>query len=110
MFHFQLKSREERLGDATELQTFLQNLDHFQKWLSDTQTAVASEDTPTSLTEAEKLLSQHAQIREDIDNMAPEYEQLQEFGAKVSVPFLLLLGQDYLKNFSLWLGKAGIML
>lgn len=44
---------------------------------------MASEGTPTSLTEAEKLLSQHAQIREDIDNMAPEYEQLQEFGAKV---------------------------
>ena len=61
----------------------MQNLDHFQSWLSATQTAVASEDSPTSLTEAEKLLAQHAQIRDDIDQMAPEYSQLQEYGATV---------------------------
>ncbi|XP_067941733.1 spectrin beta chain-like isoform X2 [Watersipora subatra] len=79
-----LKSREERLGEASELQRFLQNLDHFQSWLSATQTAVANEDSPSSLTEAEKLLAQHAQIMEDINQMAPEYSQLQEFGAKVT--------------------------
>lgn len=78
-----MKSREERLGEASELQRFLANLDHFQKWLGETQTAVASEETPTSLAEAEKLLAQHAQIRDDIDQMEPEYKHLQEFGAKV---------------------------
>ena len=88
--YLQLKSREERLGEASELQHFLQNLDHFQKWLSETQTAVASEDTPTSLSEAEKLLAQHAQIREDIDQMQPEYTRLQEFGAKVIEQFVAL--------------------
>lgn len=87
-----MKSREARLGEASELQHFLQNLDHFQKWLSDTQTAVASEDSPASMTEAEKLLAQHAQIRDDIDQMNPEYTQLQEFGAKVR---LLTTAREY---------------
>ena len=51
---------------------------------------MASEDTPTSLSEAEKLLAQHAQIREDIDQMQPEYTRLQEFGAKVIEQFVAL--------------------
>ena len=42
----QLKVRDERLGEASELQKFLQNLDHFQQWLTRTQMAIASEDIP----------------------------------------------------------------
>ena len=49
----QLKVRDERLGQASDLQKFLQNLDHFQQWLTRTETAIASEDIPTELTEAE---------------------------------------------------------
>ena len=42
----QLKVRDERLGEASELQKFLQNLDHFQQWLTRTQTTIASDDIP----------------------------------------------------------------
>ena len=79
----QLKVRDERLGNASDLQKFIQNLDHFQQWLTRTETAIASEDIPTDLTEAEKLLLDHAQIKQEIDNYAPEYAQMKEYGQKV---------------------------
>ena len=41
--------------------------DHFQAWLTKTESDIANEETPSSLAEAEKLLSQHQQIREEID-------------------------------------------
>ena len=75
--------RDERLGEASELQKFLQNLDHFQQWLTRTETAIASEDIPTDLAEAEKLLLDHAQIKQEIDAYAPDYAQMKEFGQKV---------------------------
>ena len=75
--------RDERLGEASELQNFLQNLDHFQQWLTRTQTTIASEDIPNDLAEAEKLLNQHQQIKEEIDGYAPEYHKMKEFGANV---------------------------
>ncbi|XP_013410395.1 spectrin beta chain-like [Lingula anatina] len=78
-----LKDRDEKLGEAGELQRFLQNLDHFQQWLSHTQVTIASEDIPNSLSEAEKLLNQHQQIKEEIDRYAPDYAQMKEYGAKV---------------------------
>ena len=84
----QLKRRDERLGEASELQHFLQNLDHFQKWLTKTQTTVASEDIPTDLAEAERLLNQHQQIKEEIDAYADEYDKMHEYGEKV------VAGQD----------------
>ena len=59
----QLKDRDEKLGEAGELQRFLGNLDHFQQWLSRTQTTVASEEAPNSLADAEKLLNQHQQLK-----------------------------------------------
>lgn len=40
----------------------------FQAWLSKTQTAIASEDMPQTLPEAEKLLQQHVTIKQEIDN------------------------------------------
>ena len=75
--------RDERLGEASELQKFLQSLDHFQQWLTRTQTSIASEDIPSSLGEAEKLLNNHQQIKEEIDGYAPEYSQMKEYGIKV---------------------------
>lgn len=45
-----LKERDDRLNDSSELQRFLQDLDHFQMWLSRAQTTVASEDVPNTLT------------------------------------------------------------
>ncbi|BFZ11613.1 hypothetical protein BsWGS_14652 [Bradybaena similaris] len=79
-----LKERDEKLGEAGELQRFLGSLDHFQSWLSRTQTTVASEDIPNSLAEAEKLLNQHQQLRDEIDTYAPEYAKIKEFGDKVT--------------------------
>ena len=81
---FQLKERDEKLGEAGELQRFLGNLDHFQQWLSRTQTTVASEDIPNSLSDAEKLLNQHQQLKDEIDAYAPEYAKMKEFGDKVT--------------------------
>uniref|UniRef100_A0A8C1KFV5 Spectrin beta chain n=1 Tax=Cyprinus carpio TaxID=7962 RepID=A0A8C1KFV5_CYPCA len=49
-----LRNREASLGEASKLQQFLRELDDFQSWLSRTQTAIASEDMPNTLTEAEK--------------------------------------------------------
>ena len=61
----------------------MQDLDHFQQWLTRTQTTIASEDIPADLAEAERLLNQHKQIKEEIDGYAPDYAQMKEFGEKV---------------------------
>ncbi|XP_061173791.1 spectrin beta chain-like isoform X6 [Saccostrea echinata] len=79
-----LRERDEKLGEAGELQRFLGNLDHFQQWLSRTQTTVASEDIPNSLADAEKLLNQHQQLKDEIDAYAPEHAKMKEFGEKVT--------------------------
>jgi len=79
-----LKVRDAKLEEAGDLHRFLRDLDHFQAWLTKTQTDVASEDTPTSLSEAEKLLTQHQQIREEIDNYTEDYNSMMEYGAKVT--------------------------
>lgn len=55
-----------------------------QAWLTKTQTDVASEDTPASLAEAEKLLSQHQSIREEIDNYTDDYTKMMEYGEKIT--------------------------
>ncbi|XP_067680907.1 spectrin beta chain-like isoform X4 [Haliotis asinina] len=78
-----LKERDEKLGEAGELQRFLGSLDHFQQWLSRTQTTIASEDIPNSLADAEKLLNQHQQLKEEIDAYGPEYAKIKDFGDKV---------------------------
>jgi len=79
----QLKVRDERLGEASELQKFLQNLDHFQQWLTRTETAIASEDIPNDLVEAEQLLHDHALLKQEIDTYAPDYAQMKDYGQKV---------------------------
>ncbi|GLH07509.1 GD15677 [Gryllus bimaculatus] len=76
-----LKERDSKLEEAGDLHRFLRDLDHFQAWLTKTQTDVASEDTPASLAEAEKLLAQHGSIREEIDNYRDDYHKMMEYGA-----------------------------
>ena len=78
-----LKVREARLGEASDLQKFLQNLDHFQQWLTRTQTTIATEEMPNDVAEAESLLSQHDQLKSEIKAYAPDYEKMKEFGDKV---------------------------
>ncbi|XP_051977806.1 spectrin beta chain, non-erythrocytic 1-like isoform X1 [Xyrauchen texanus] len=79
-----MKRREESLGEASKLQGFLRDLDDFQAWLSRTQTTVASEDTPTSLAEAEHLLGQHEAIKNEVDNYKEDYEKMRATGAEVT--------------------------
>uniref|UniRef100_A0A8C1MWD0 Spectrin beta chain n=1 Tax=Cyprinus carpio TaxID=7962 RepID=A0A8C1MWD0_CYPCA len=79
-----MKRREESLGEASKLQGFLRDLDDFQAWLSRTQTTVASEDTPTSLAEAERLLAQHEAIKNEVDNYREDYEKMRATGAEVT--------------------------
>ncbi|XP_059770401.1 spectrin beta chain, erythrocytic [Balaenoptera ricei] len=92
-----LKSQEASLGEASQLQAFLQDLEAFQAWLSTAQKDVASKDMPESLPEAEQLLQQHAAIKDDIDRHQKSYEQVKTSGEKVirgqTDPEYLLLGQ-----------------
>ncbi|GBP22289.1 Spectrin beta chain [Eumeta japonica] len=79
-----LKERDAKLEEAGDLHRFLRAVDHFQAWLTKTQTDVASEDIPSSLAEAEKLLSQHQTIKEEIDNYRDEYAKMMEYGEKIT--------------------------
>ncbi|KAG5831494.1 hypothetical protein ANANG_G00304300 [Anguilla anguilla] len=79
-----LRAREESLGEASKLQQFLRQLDDFQSWLSRTQTAIASEDMPNTLAEAEKLLAQHEGIKNEIDNYEEDYQKMRDMGEMVT--------------------------
>ena len=79
-----LKERDAKLEEAGDLHRFLRDLDHFQAWLTKTMTDVASEDIPSNLAEAEKLLSQHQSIREEIDNYTEDYTKMMEYGERIT--------------------------
>uniref|UniRef100_UPI0037E86A31 spectrin beta chain, erythrocytic n=1 Tax=Semicossyphus pulcher TaxID=241346 RepID=UPI0037E86A31 len=79
-----LKDREDSLGEVSKLQTFLQDMDDFQSWLFKTQKAVASEEVPASLPEAEEQLSLHDAVREDINNHEEDYHRVRDTGAQVT--------------------------
>ncbi|CAH2324922.1 spectrin beta chain, non-erythrocytic 2 isoform X1 [Pelobates cultripes] len=79
-----MKKREETLGEASKLQGFLRDLDDFQNWLSRTQTAVASEDVPADLAEAERLLAQHEGIRKEIERYGTDYHRVRDVGEEVT--------------------------
>ena len=83
-FPQQLKTREAALNEAGDLQQFLRDLDEFQAWLSKTMTAVASEDIPESLKEAEKLLNKHAAIKDEIDGYEENYGKMKEQGDRIT--------------------------
>lgn len=80
-----LKDREDSLGEVSKLQTFLQDMDDFQSWLFKTQKAVASEETPATLPEAEEQLSLHDAVREDINNHEEDYHKVRDTGAQVTL-------------------------
>ncbi|KAH0621178.1 hypothetical protein JD844_022231 [Phrynosoma platyrhinos] len=79
-----LQSQEASLGEASKLHKFLQDLDDFQAWLFKAQKAVASEEVPNSLIEAEHLLQQHAAVKEEIDQHRDDYRSIKEIGARVT--------------------------
>uniref|UniRef100_A0A671Q5W0 Spectrin beta chain n=1 Tax=Sinocyclocheilus anshuiensis TaxID=1608454 RepID=A0A671Q5W0_9TELE len=78
-----LKNREDSLGEVSKLQTFLQDMDDFQAWLFKTQKAVASEDMPDGLPEAEQFLSLHDAVRADMDAHEEDYHCVRDTGAAV---------------------------
>uniref|UniRef100_A0A672SYH0 Spectrin beta chain n=1 Tax=Sinocyclocheilus grahami TaxID=75366 RepID=A0A672SYH0_SINGR len=78
-----LKNREDSLGEVSKLQTFLQDMDDFQAWLFKTQKAVASEDMPDGLPEAEHFLSLHDAVRADMDTHEEDYHCVRDTGAAV---------------------------
>ena len=79
-----LKERDAKLEEAGDLHRFLRDLDHFQTWLTKTMTDVASEDIPSNLPEAEKLLNQHQSIREEIDNYTEDYTKMMQYGERIT--------------------------
>lgn len=79
-----MKRREETLGEASKLQGFLRDLDDFQSWLSRAQTAVASEDVPADLVEAERLLAQHESIKNEIERYGADYKRISDVGEEVT--------------------------
>lgn len=85
-----MKDRDAKLEEKGDLHRFLRDLDHFQAWLTKTQKDVASEDIPSSLADAEKLLNQHQTIREEIDNYTDDYVKMMEYGDKVTAVSSLL--------------------
>ena len=53
---------------------------YFKQWLEKTQTAIASEDHPSSLVDAERLLAQHESLQEEVAHAKPRYQNLKEEG------------------------------
>ncbi|XP_075771677.1 spectrin beta chain, non-erythrocytic 4 isoform X2 [Pelodiscus sinensis] len=72
-----LQGCEDALTVAGRLQQFIQDLDNFLSWLVKTQAAVASEEGPSNLADAERLLSQHAALKEEIDRYEEDYNAIQ---------------------------------
>uniref|UniRef100_A0A803TV72 Spectrin beta chain n=1 Tax=Anolis carolinensis TaxID=28377 RepID=A0A803TV72_ANOCA len=79
-----LQSQEASLGEASKLHKFLQDLDDFQAWLFKAQKAVASEEVPNSLVEAEHLLQQHTAVKEEIDQHRDDYRSVKDIGTRVT--------------------------
>ncbi|MGH0129988.1 UNVERIFIED_CONTAM: hypothetical protein FKN15_025849 [Acipenser sinensis] len=99
-----LQGCEDSLTVASRLQQFIQDLENFLTWLVRTQTAVASEELPNNLEEAERLINQHAALKEEIGCYEEDYNQIQE------VNKLLALEEAELPYISLqqWLQKLDV--
>ncbi|XP_075692211.1 spectrin beta chain, non-erythrocytic 4 [Rhinoderma darwinii] len=99
-----LQGCEDSLTVANKLQQFIQDLDNFLTWLVKTQTAVAAEELPSNLAEAERLLGLHGSLKEEINRYEEDYENIQ------AVSDLLSLEEADLPYLSLqqWLQKLEV--
>ncbi|XP_040262099.1 spectrin beta chain, non-erythrocytic 4 [Bufo bufo] len=99
-----LQGCEDSLTVASKLQQFIQDLDNFLTWLVKTQTAVATEELPSNLSEAERLLGLHASLKEEINRYEEDYNNIQ------AVSDLLSLEEADLPYLSLqqWLQKLEV--
>ncbi|KAM9591637.1 spectrin beta chain, non-erythrocytic 4-like isoform 3-T3 [Morphnus guianensis] len=103
-----LQGCEDSLIVAGRLQQFIQDLDNFLSWLVKTQAAVASEEVPDSLAEAERLLNQHAALKEEINGYEEDYAKIQAASdllalEETEVPYLSL--QQWLQKLDVGWGK-----
>ncbi|XP_049653444.1 spectrin beta chain, non-erythrocytic 4-like isoform X2 [Accipiter gentilis] len=103
-----LQGCEDSLIVAGRLQQFIQDLDNFLSWLVKTQAAVASEAVPDSLAEAERLLNQHAALKEEINGYEEDYAKIQAASdllalEETEVPYLSL--QQWLQKLDAGWGK-----
>ncbi|KAM9270917.1 LOW QUALITY PROTEIN: spectrin beta chain, non-erythrocytic 4 [Cariama cristata] len=103
-----LQGCEDSLTIAGRLQQFIQDLDNFLGWLVKTQAAVASEEMPDSLAEAERLLNQHVALKEEINGYEEDYARIQAASnllalEETEVPYLSL--QQWLQKLDAGWGK-----
>lgn len=82
--HKALQSQEDSLGESSKLQKFLVDLFDFETWLYRAQQATASEDTPSSLTEAEELYNNHLALKDDIEHHESDFRDVVDTGNKVT--------------------------
>ncbi|KAE8288242.1 Spectrin beta chain, non-erythrocytic 1 Beta-II spectrin Embryonic liver fodrin Fodrin beta chain [Larimichthys crocea] len=80
------KLAKEHPDQAGEIQGRLTEIQEVWEELNTTMrgTAVASEDIPTSLPEAESLLAQHESIKNEVDNYKEDYEKMRAVGEEVT--------------------------
>nr|XP_056701927.1 spectrin beta chain, non-erythrocytic 4 [Euleptes europaea] len=99
-----LQGWEDSLTVASRLQQFIQDLDGFLTWLVKTQAAVATEELPRNLVEAERLLNRHASLKEEINRYEEDYAKIQ------AVNEVLALEEADLPYLSLqqWLQKLDV--
>uniref|UniRef100_A0A8C2E0E1 Spectrin beta chain n=1 Tax=Cyprinus carpio TaxID=7962 RepID=A0A8C2E0E1_CYPCA len=79
-----LQGCEDSLTVAGRLQQFIQDLDSFLTWLVQTQTAAASDELPNALEDAERLINQHAALKEEIGRGNQNREHAQQWLRKLN--------------------------
>ncbi|XP_009991860.1 PREDICTED: spectrin beta chain, non-erythrocytic 4-like, partial [Chaetura pelagica] len=96
-----LQGCEDTLTVAGRLQQFIQDLDNFLSWLVKTQEALASQEVPESLAQAEKMLNHHVALKEEINGYEEDYAKIQ------AASDLLALEETEVPSLSLqqWLQK-----
>ncbi|KAM5129946.1 spectrin beta chain, erythrocytic [Mantella aurantiaca] len=82
--HKALQNQEDSLGESSKLQKFLVDLFDFETWLYRAQQATASEDTPSSLTEAEELYNNLLALKDDMERHEPDFRQVVDTGNNVT--------------------------
>lgn len=103
-----LQGCEDSLTIAGRLQQFIQDLDNFLGWLVKTQAAVACQEVPDSLSEAERLLNHHTALKEEINGYEEDYAKIQAASdllalEEMEVPYLSL--QQWLQKLDAGWGK-----
>ncbi|KAG9481099.1 hypothetical protein GDO78_010379 [Eleutherodactylus coqui] len=79
-----LQNQEDSLGESSKLQKFLVDLFDFETWLYKAQQSTASEDTPTSLPEAEQLYYNHLALKDDMEHHEPDVHDIVDTGKRVT--------------------------